>query len=169
MESTVTLRTADLTAILNAAETADRLMPAEAAIYDLLEALSALVSCDLLFWTRFDVQIPYKIAEVGYPHAPRAAGLADWIVHRPEHPICSGLHGPVVSLSDVIDPAEFHHTWLYEESWVIRMGGAAEVVGKRLEDLRVVFLGIWAQPGWLASSCGSTPAWATSPGWTGTA
>jgi hypothetical protein len=48
-------------------------MPAEAAIHDLLGALSALVSCDLLFWTRFDVQTPYKIAEVGYPHAPLTA------------------------------------------------------------------------------------------------
>lgn len=46
--------------------------------------------------------------------------------------------------------------------------GAAEVVGKRLEDLTVVS-SAWAQPAWPASSCGSTPASATSSGWTGTA
>jgi DNA-binding CsgD family transcriptional regulator len=131
MEASITLRTADLEAILNAAETTDRAMPDEAAIHDLLETLSALVSCDLLFWTRFDVQTPHKIAEIGYPHAPTAVGMDDWIAHRPEHPICSGLHGPVVSLSDVIDPAEFHRTWFYQTCW--RPAGWEHEIGVNLK------------------------------------
>ncbi len=117
MESSVTLRTADLEAILDAATMTDRAMPSQDAIHDLLVAISALVACDLLCWTRFDVQTPRKIAEIGYPHAPVSPVLDDWIAHRQEHPISSGLHGPVVSPSDVISPAEFHHNWTYQRCW----------------------------------------------------
>jgi DNA-binding CsgD family transcriptional regulator len=88
------------------------------------------VSCDLLFWTRIDVHTPHKIAEVGYPHAPRAVAIDDWIAHRHEHPICSGRHGPVVSVSDVITPSNLHQTWLYQRCW--RHAGWEHEIGVNL-------------------------------------
>ena len=97
-------RSKDVAAIVGATSEFDRLMPADWTIAEILESLAALVRCDLLFWTRFDVTTPRVIAEIGYPHGPIAAPTEDWIEHRLEHPICSGLHGPVVALSDVLGP-----------------------------------------------------------------
>jgi DNA-binding CsgD family transcriptional regulator len=115
VHSSLALRSGDLATIVDAAMRVDRAMPADVAIGEVLSALAGLVPCDLLFWTRFDVIAPRMLAEIGYPHAPINAPTDEWINHRHEHPICSGLHGPVVSLSSVLSPSQLHASWLYQE------------------------------------------------------
>jgi DNA-binding CsgD family transcriptional regulator len=114
MQSTISLSSKDVAAIVGAATELDRIMPADWSITEILASLKSLVRCDLLFWTRFDVVAPGVIAEIGYPHGPIEAPAEEWIEHRSEHPICSGLHGPVVALSDVLGPRELHESWLYQ-------------------------------------------------------
>jgi len=116
VQPSVTLSGADVATILDTAGEVDRAMPADVRIPDLLGALAGLVPCDLVFWTRFDVTEPRILAEIGHPHGPlRAPDTAEWIAHRHEHPICSGLHGPVVAHSDVLTREELRASWLYQQ------------------------------------------------------
>ncbi len=115
MHSSVTLPTADVAAIMDAVANVDRAMPADLQTADILAAVASIVPCDLVFWTRFDVTAPRLISEIGHPHGPINAPLVEWIARRHEHPICSGLHGPVVALSDVLSPEQLHDSWLFQE------------------------------------------------------
>jgi DNA-binding CsgD family transcriptional regulator len=126
-ETSVKLPAADLDAFLDAAEVVDCAIPTEFAIKDILCDLSGLVSCDLLFWIRCESRRSLKIAEVGYPQAPSAATVSDWMAHLPPHLICSGGCGPVASLGQVIDLGEPHQTWLYEICW--RQSGGEHGIG----------------------------------------
>jgi DNA-binding CsgD family transcriptional regulator len=116
-KASVKMPAADLDALLDAAEAVDCAVPTEVAIKDILRDLSGLVPCDLLFWTRLDLHTSFTIAQVGYPCAPRAATVRNWMAHRPPHPICPGGCGPVVPLGQVVDPGEPHQTWLYQICW----------------------------------------------------
>jgi DNA-binding CsgD family transcriptional regulator len=110
------MRTADLAAVVGASADIDHAMPAEVRIGDLLQTLASIVPCDLVFWNRFDVAgAAGIIAEAGYPHATLRAPTQEWMAHRHEHPICSGVHGKVVAHSDVLSPRELQQSWLYQE------------------------------------------------------
>jgi DNA-binding CsgD family transcriptional regulator len=116
MDSALTLRTADLAAIIDTSADLDHAMPAEVRVADLLSAVASIVPCDLIFWNRFDVSTtPGIVAEAGYPHRTTRASTTEWMAHRHEHPICSGLHGSVVSHSDILSRDELHDSWLYQE------------------------------------------------------
>ncbi len=130
MARTVTLSTADLEAVLDAASSLREVVPADSAVRDVLEALSHLVECDQLFWTWIDVTSAVKIAEVGYPQLPLPVPVDQWTVHRDEHPICSGRNDPVTAISDVLTPREFHQTWLYHECF--RPAGLEHEIGVNL-------------------------------------
>jgi DNA-binding CsgD family transcriptional regulator len=126
-EESVEMPAADLDAFLDAAEAVDWAIPTEVAIKDILRDLSVLVPCDLLFWTRLDPQTSSMIALVGYPCAPYAATVSDWMAHVPPHPICTGGCGPIVPLGHVGDPGEPHHSWLYQICW--RQTGLGQGIG----------------------------------------
>jgi DNA-binding CsgD family transcriptional regulator len=115
MATAISLRTADVRSVVSFSADVDHAMPHPMAMSDLLAALSRLIPCDMLFWTRFDVDTPLVLQEIGHPRSPWAAPTDEWIRHRPEHPICSGRHGPVVALSDVLSPRELRESWLYQE------------------------------------------------------
>ena len=98
----------------------------------LLDALSGLVDADVLFWNAFRLR-PFAEVALTWPRGrsePQRAPLEGWLEHLPEHPIMSGTHGPVVSLSDVLAPRELDRTWLSQEA--MRPAGVRHEIGLEL-------------------------------------
>jgi DNA-binding CsgD family transcriptional regulator len=113
------LSASDLEALLEVAGELSVAGPDVAEIQGVLELVQRLVSCDLLFWNRTDLQPRRLIAEFGYPHAPSApdASYEEWARHVGEHPIMCGRYGPVVAVSDVYSRGDFHNTWMYQNAF----------------------------------------------------
>jgi DNA-binding CsgD family transcriptional regulator len=74
MERWLTLSADDVDAVVELAGRADRTTPSANAIESLLAALSRLIPCDDVLWTRFDLAASRTIAQVGFPRLPRADG-----------------------------------------------------------------------------------------------
>jgi len=123
------IRSADLARVLDVAESLGR-PPAAPGVADLLAALARIVRCDQIFWTWLDTHKGVKIAEVYLPGPPRQVPVDEWAMHQNEHPIGSGRHGPVTSISDVLSQADFHRTWLYHECF--RPAGLEHEIGVNL-------------------------------------
>ena len=115
-EESIKMPATVLDAFLDAAETVDCALPAEVAIKDILQSLSGLVPCDLLFWTRLDLQTSFTIAEVGYPQAPPTAMVSDWMAHLLPHPVLSGGGDPMVSCVELLHPGQLH-VGVYQIPW----------------------------------------------------
>lgn len=145
----ITLTEADLRAALDVADGARRVEANEDSIQELLALVARLVPADRRYWNRTQTaSSTAPIAEVGVPgpedqpFRPTADVVTEWMRRRPEHPIMSGLHGPVVAVSDVVAAREFHETWLYHECF--RPGGLEHEIGVHLShpagQVHVVFL-----------------------------
>lgn len=88
------------------------------ALPTVLEALAGVVACDVLFWNGFRLHPLRELAVVAqHGHEPARAPLEGWVRHLPEHPVMSGRHGPVVSVSDVLSPRAFERTWMYQNAF----------------------------------------------------
>lgn len=88
-------------------------------VKEVLDALTALVPCDVAFWNWFHLRPGVEEhALLGAPggRAPKRAPLGPWLDHLPEHPIMSGRHGPVAMLSDVLRGRAWEASWLYQEA-----------------------------------------------------
>ncbi len=86
---------------------------------DVLDAVAALVPCDVAFWNRYALGPPLTelaLVDASTTRPVTRAPLDAWLAHLPEHPIMSGRHGPVVALSDILGAQELRSTWLYQEA-----------------------------------------------------
>jgi len=104
--------------VLDAAAEVDRVAALDE-VPHLLTALSELVRCDVLFWNRyaFRPQLQeFALVDATTTRPVVRAPLDGWLAHLGEHPIMSGRHGPVVTLSDVLNPPELERTWLFQEA-----------------------------------------------------
>ena len=115
------------------------------AVPDLLDALTALVPCDVAFWNWYSLRAGMdEHALVGAPSGrdPVRAPLGPWLEHLSEHPIMSGRHGPVVCVSDVFDTRALESSWLYQEAWSLE--GIEYEIGLELrhgpDEMNVVVL-----------------------------
>lgn len=90
-----------------------------------------MVACDVLFWNAFRLHPMRELALVPRQgHEPVRAPLEGWLEHLPEHPVMSGRHGPVVSVSDVLSPRAFERTWMYQNAF--RPAGVRHEIGVEL-------------------------------------
>lgn len=121
--------------LLDRAARSGEAAPDLATVVDLLGSLARLVRCDVIFWhwltlrptfrTYAFVQDPAAVAFVPEPET--------WVAHLPEHPVMSGRHSPVVSISDVLSERQFTNTWLYQD--VFRVDGLRHEIGVEMPRL----------------------------------
>ena len=117
MGPSVRLSERDLTMLLNTAGGTDADDGVTAR--DVLDAVAALVPCDVAFWNWYALGPPFTelaLVDASTTRPVTRAPLDGWLAHLPEHPIMSGRHGPVVALSDILGPRELRSTWLYQEA-----------------------------------------------------
>lgn len=115
----VQLEGRDLAALLDAAGTCGDLSVGDD-VPHLLDAVSRLVRCDVLFWNWYRTwPVLHELALVDARTTRPAvrAPLPEWQAHLEEHPIMSGRHGPVVAVSDVLPRRQLERTWLWQEAW----------------------------------------------------
>ena len=117
--ASISLSASDLEALLKVAGELSDAVPEVTEIHSALALVRRLVSCDLLFWNRTNLEPRQLIAEAGYPHAPSLpdASYAEWARHVDEHPIMCGRYGPVVAISDVYSREGFRNTWMYQNAF----------------------------------------------------
>lgn len=121
----------DLRRTLDAADRCAQVARGEDGLTDLLDALAAVVACDRLFWNAYRLHPLRELALVPAPgRAPLRAPLQGWVEHLDEHPLMSGRHGPVVSVSDVVGWREFQATWMYQHAF--RPAGVRHEIGLEL-------------------------------------
>lgn len=133
--------------MLDVADGARLVQPTEESILEFLTLVTGLVPADRRYWHRVQTVPTKTLIEIGAPRRgeysfqPTRDLIAEWQRRRPEHPIMSGKHGPVVAVSDVY-PSTFRQTWLYNECF--RHGGLEHEIGVHLShpahQLQVVSL-----------------------------
>ena len=138
----VALQASDLDALMDVAQAVGP-PPGDVTVPDVLRALGGLVGSDTVSWNRTKVAPRRLVEEIGYPREPAYVPTYEqWARHVDEHPIMSGRHGPLVSVSDVYSSREFHHTWMYQEAF--RPAGVEHEIGLHLShppgELHVVYL-----------------------------
>jgi DNA-binding CsgD family transcriptional regulator len=102
-------------------------------VQNVLDAVSRLVRCDVIFWNAFELRPAIKELSLTSGREGREVArmpLEPWLRHRHEHPIMSGRYGPVVAISDVLTAREFRRMWLWSD--VFRPEGLRHEVGVHL-------------------------------------
>lgn len=121
----------DLRRVLDAAGRCGRVERNDDGLVDLLDAVAGVVACDVLFWNAYRLAPLRESALVsGRGREPVRAPLQGWAEHLHEHPLMSGRHGPVVSVSDVVGRREFESTWMYQHAF--RPAGVRHEIGVEL-------------------------------------
>lgn len=102
------------------------------AVLRLLGSVTRLVRCDVAFWHWFTLRPSFRTYAFVQdpPNGIHVPDLESWLAHLPEHPVMCGLHGPVVSISDVLTDRQFRQTWLFQD--VFRIDGLRHEIGVEL-------------------------------------
>ncbi|MEP7055309.1 MAG: helix-turn-helix transcriptional regulator [Actinomycetota bacterium] len=143
--SSVKLPERDLRLVVNAVRLCASAGPDRVDLLELLSAVAALVRCDVAFWNWYsltDGVDEHALVSAPLAHQVIRAPLGPWLEHLPEHPIMSGLHGPVTKVSDVLRGRDLERTWLYQDAWEpagIRFEIGLEL-SHRPNDMNVVVL-----------------------------
>ncbi len=143
--SAVRLPERDLRLVLDAAGCCSDAFKEGVCLPDVPDALATLVPCNLAFWNwwHFGTVAEEKALASAPSHRPVVrAPVGPWVEHISEHPIMSGLHGPVTIVSDVLRGNDLERTWLYQEAYQ-PAGIRAEIgleVGHSRDDINVVVL-----------------------------
>jgi DNA-binding CsgD family transcriptional regulator len=114
----ITLSDKDLRAVLDlASQCSEPAASSGAGMGELLGALERLVRCDAIFWDSFVPGPSHLTSGVSIDGPSRKLKRPDdadsWLARLPEHPIMSGLYGPVTAISDVLTTREFRKSWHY--------------------------------------------------------
>lgn len=127
----VDLPVRDLRRVLDAADRCGQVGRNDDGLTELLDALGDVVACDCLFWNAYRLN-PFREPRLvpGCGREPALAPLQGWLEHLHEHPLMSGRHGPVVSVSDVMGRREFEATWMYQHAF--RPAGVRHEMGVEL-------------------------------------
>ncbi len=135
----------DLRLVLDAAGCCSDALSQGVCLPDVLDALAALVPCELAFWSwwHFGTVAEEKALTCAPTRRPVVrAPVGPWVEHLSEHPIMSGLHGPVTIVSDVLRGSDLERTWLYQEVYE-PAGIRAEIgleIGHSRDDISAVVL-----------------------------
>lgn len=115
---TVCLSERDVRLVLGAAAECQEAHPQVGSVSDLLDCLASIVRCDVVFWNSYGLRPELEERALVSSSLVRPvvrAPVGPWLEHLSEHPIMSGLHGPVTAISDVLSTAQFARTWLFQE------------------------------------------------------
>jgi DNA-binding CsgD family transcriptional regulator len=134
----ITLGDKDLRAVLDlAGQCAGPREQTGVGLAELLGALERLVPCDAIFWDSFEPGPNHLVTGRSVDGPSRELKRPDdadsWLAHLCEHPIMSGLYGPVTAFSDVMTTKQLRRSWHYNVCF--RVEGFHHEIGVELPRL----------------------------------